>query len=81
MTREEILKYINKVVKKEHGKPVTEDNCILDTELDSFSYAIFWLSLENKYGKFYTEEEVNKLDYSKTSIKTIIDKVIDYVPE
>lgn len=81
MTREEILKYINKVVKKEHGKPVTEDSCILDTELDSFSYAIFWLSLENKYGKFYTEEEVNKLDYSKTSIKTIIDKVIDYVPE
>lgn len=78
MDRIDILNYINKVIKKERGKEVTEDSMLADSEIDSFSYAIFWLSLENKYGKFY-DDDLDKIPGSKLKIETIVNKVVENV--
>lgn len=80
MDRIDILNYINKVIKKERGKEVTEESTIADSELDSFSYALFWLSLENKYGKFY-DDEIEKIPMSEIKVGQIIDKVVENVVE
>ena len=80
MDRIEILNYINKVIKKERGKEVTEESMIADSGIDSFSYAILWLSLENKYGKFYNDE-IEKIPVSEIKVGQIIDKVVENVVE
>ena len=80
MERVDVLNYINKVIKKERGTEVTEDNVLTDSKLDSFSYAIFWLSLENKYGKFYGDE-LEKIPMSELKVSQVIDKVVENVAE
>ena len=46
-TREDILATINKIIEEDYDdtyypyEPLTEDNLLLDSNMDSFSYAMF----------------------------------------
>lgn len=41
----DILNHINKIIKQEHGTRVELDNLLIDSEIDSFGYAILFLEL------------------------------------
>ena len=76
MNRQEILEFINKIIEEEHGKTVTEDNLLTDSEIDSFGYAVFWLEINSNYQL----EEIKGLDfgidYETLTVKNIIDYII-----
>jgi len=76
-TRESILTYLNEVIKSENGNEVEEENILPESNMDSFGYAIFWLSIEQKYGKCFPHDEISKIDYKTLTIKAIIDRIID----
>ena len=52
MNRQEILDVINSVLSEEVDTvPVTEENFLYESNLDSLGYAIFWITLNTAFGK------------------------------
>ena len=52
MNRQEILDVINSVLSEEVDTvPVTEENFLYESNLDSLGYAIFWITLNTEFGK------------------------------
>ena len=52
MNRQEILYVINSVLSEEVDTiPVTEENFLYESNLDSLGYAIFWITLNTEFGK------------------------------
>ena len=80
MTRVEILNMINSIIAEELGTSVvTEDSTLLDSKLDSFGYAMFWVGLAAKMkevsGCTLTKEFVEGLDVSTCKVSRIIDAI------
>ena len=73
--RKEILEFINKIIEEEHGNPVTEDSLLTDSEIDSFGYAMFWLSINQNYGI----EEIKGIDNGIDYKTLLVSDVITYV--
>jgi acyl carrier protein len=46
MNRKEYLDFINDVLVTENAKAIAEDNLLTDSELDSFGYAVLFITLE-----------------------------------
>ena len=74
----EILTYINKVVRAEKGNKVTIDDRVIDTDLDSLGLLILFVELDWKY-KYFRDtpndsDPFNGLDYKKITIKQLVDK-------
>ena len=74
--RKEILEFINKIIEEEHGNPVTEDSLLTDSEIDSFGYAMFWLSVNQKYGIEEIKGIDNGIDYKTLLVSDVITYVI-----
>lgn len=72
--RLEILQEINSYIEEEYGSIVTEEDMIVDAELDSLGLTLVFLAIDNKY-KVYPKEEFESLDLTKVSVKEILDKV------
>lgn len=52
MNRQEILDVINDVLSEEVDTiPITEENFLYESNLDSLGYAIFWITLNTEFGK------------------------------
>ena len=52
MNRQEILDVINNVLSEEVDTiPITEENFLYESNLDSLGYAIFWITLNTEFGK------------------------------
>lgn len=85
--REEILADINKIIKTEHGKVVTEDSLLTDCEIDSFGYAMLWLGIENEIiepiddNAIFGKERLSDLDYETYKVSDVIDRLIEYQME
>lgn len=73
MNRQEILEFINDVIEEEHGNRLTEDQLLIESELDSFGYAVLWTSAEYAIGVQFASEELNKVDHKTLSIKDMVD--------
>lgn len=81
MQREEILSFINKIIKIEHGQEIQEDDLLEKSQIDSFAYAIFWLEIQDKYilkikRKYKNEDEYSQTEYNKDVLNYI--NGIDY---
>lgn len=76
MNRQEILEFINKVIEEEHGNPVTEHSLLIDSEIDSFGYAVFWLGIYHEYNIEEIKGIDAGIDYSTLTVKNVIDYVI-----
>lgn len=75
MNRQDILEFINEIILEEHGNVVTEDQLLTECGIDSFGYAILWISINQKYDI----EEVNGID-SKINYNTLlVSDVINYI--
>lgn len=87
-TREEILASINKLILEEHNNLLNETNLLIDSDMDSLGYIIFWLNLANDFSivpsqNNLTEQDKNKLilkyineiDYKNYTLKDLIDRI------
>ena len=92
LSREEILEHINKIIKEDYDdtyypyEPLTEDNLLSDSNMDSFGYAMFWMNISQDYKivKETGNEEidnkasidyVNWIDYKVYTVKDLIDRI------
>ena len=74
--RKEVLEFINKIIEEEHGNSLTEDNLLTYSEIDSFGYAMFWLSINQKYGIEEIKGIDNGIDYNTLLVSDVITYVI-----
>lgn len=77
LNRETILSYLNETIVSENGKALKEEDTLSKSEIDSFGYALFWIAIEEQYGKCFPHDEVSTLDYKALTIQAIIDRIID----
>ena len=92
MNREDILATINKIIEEDYDdtyypyEPLTEDNLLSDSNMDSFGYAMFWMNISQDYKivKETGNEEidnkasidyVNWIDYKVYTVKDLIDRI------
>lgn len=81
MNRQEILEFINAVIKEEHGNTVTEEQLLVECGIDSFGYAIFWTTLEAKYNVELAKHVDKNVDYTILTVSNVIDMVLENVDE
>lgn len=62
MTREEVLKKINKYISDEKGNPVTVKDKFIDAELDSLGATIALISLDNEFNLGLEESDFEKIE-------------------
>lgn len=81
MNRQEVLEFINNVIEEEHGMAVTEDSLLTDCNIDSFGYAILWLSIEGKLEdvcgveRLLGKEYIDNLSYETFTVQDLIDDI------
>lgn len=85
--REEILKKINEIIVSEHGEELKEDDLLINSQMDSFAYAIFWLSIDEEFKLFEDELEsskesnkrlhnfINNIDYKTYKVGDLISRI------
>ena len=82
MTRKEYFDIINELIASEYGKPLrTEEDKLINAELDSFGYTILFVTLDNEYNYFYDIKDKQNIfetiNFKEITIKEIIDKLIE----
>lgn len=75
---DEVLEFINVLIRSEKGNRVTIDSTLVDADLDSFGTATMFLDLDDKYQYFRdVPEDVDvftTIDFSTITIKDIVNK-------
>lgn len=72
--RADNLEFTNKILVTENAKAIKEDNLLIDSELDSFGYAILFIELDTKFGCF-DKEYLDAIDYSSYTMKDLLDRI------
>ncbi|MDX9743890.1 MAG: hypothetical protein RBT59_08745 [Arcobacteraceae bacterium] len=76
MNRIETLDFINKILVTENAKSIQEDNLLTDSELDSFGYAVLFITLEADLNlNCFKEDYLNQIDYKTYTVKDLIDRI------
>ena len=74
--RNEYFDFINKVLVTENAKAIKEDNLLTDSELDSFGYAVLFITLEADLNLNCVEKEyLNSIDYKTYTMKDLLDRI------
>ena len=76
MNRQEILEFINNTIEEEHGNRLSEDNLLIESNMDSFGYAVFWLGINHEYSIDEVKGIDAGIDYSTLTVKNVIDYII-----
>ena len=76
MKRNEYFDFINKVLVTENAKAIKEDNLLTDSELDSFGYAVLFITLEADLNlNCFEKEYLNSIDYKTYTMKDLLDRI------
>lgn len=71
----DIIEKVNEILVSENAKSLEDENDLLiDSELDSFGYAILWIELNEEY-KCFPVEYVNEIDYDSYKLKDLIQRI------
>lgn len=73
MLENEVKDFVNKVIKREHGKEIDYDDLLTASEIDSFGYAVLWMELEDKYKCFKIAER--EIDYKTYKLRDVVEAV------
>lgn len=76
MTAENILDTINEIILEENGSVVGIDSYLLDSDMDSFAYAVFWFKVDDEFPNCFDKEYIQKIDYVSYTVKELIDRII-----
>ena len=75
--RTEVLDKINKVVREEKGRRVSETSTLRDAELDSFGITMLFIALDDEYQYFakagYGDDVFKVIPYDTLTISEMID--------
>lgn len=71
---EKILSIINEIIEAERGNKLSPEQLLTESEMDSFSYAVFWLTLADN-GIDLKDEWIDTLNYETLTVQMIIDKI------
>ena len=75
--RKEILDIINAILEAERAAQLREDQLLIESDMDSFSYAVFWLTLA-EHGFDMSDTWIDTLDYKTLTVAMIIDKIEEH---
>lgn len=87
LMRRTILDKINKIIISEDGVELSENDLLISSQMDSFSYTLFWFSFLAEYKIFKEDLEderaedkrlndfLNGIDYESYRVKDLIDRV------
>lgn len=76
MNGKEYFNFINKVLVTENAKAIEEDNLLTDSELDSFGYAVLFITLEADLNlNCFEKEYLNSIDYKTYTMKDLLDRI------
>lgn len=76
MNRKEYLDFINNILVTENAKAIAEDNLLTDSELDSFGYAVLFITLEADLNlNCFEKEYLNSIDYKTYTMKDLLDRI------
>lgn len=76
MNRSTLLNEINELIESEMGTPITEEDKIIDSGIDSFGMSMVILELNGKYG-VYNQTEFENLDFANLTMADAIDRVLE----
>lgn len=72
LTETEFLQEVNSIVLEQEGKPLNDIDCLLlNSEMDSFDYAFFWVYMDDKFPELGGEDFMKDVDYSTLTIRHI----------
>jgi len=74
--RDAIVESINAIIEAERGTALSEDQLLIESGLDSFAYAVFWLSLSDM-GMSLRDEWIDTIDYNILTVAMIVDKIME----
>ena len=75
---EEVLEFLNKKIREEHGNRVSMDSKWMEAEVDSFGTTMVFLDMDEKYGCFdkdWFKESVGK--FETMTIREIVERVMN----
>ncbi len=76
MNRLELKDFINKILVTENAKAIEESNLLIDSGLDSFGYAVLFITLEADLNlNCFEKEYLNSIEYSNYKLKDLIDRI------
>lgn len=76
ISRDELLKEINKILIEENAKAIAEDDLLISSELDSFGYAVLFITISDKHNDCCMNEYVESIDFKTYKAKDLIDRII-----
>lgn len=75
--REEVLTFLNQLIREEKGNRITEKSAWLDSSVDSFGQAIVFMELDSRYDYFakgqFGSDPFAVIPYTTLTVKEIID--------
>lgn len=73
------LEQVNEIILEENGIELKEDDFLIDSDMDSFSYAMFWFKVADidDNDSVLTDNYVTKINYVTYSVKDLLDFVND----
>lgn len=76
MNRAELKDFINKILVTENAKAIEESNLLTDSGLDSFGYAILFITLEEDLNfNCFNKEYLNSINYETFKLKDLLDRI------
>ena len=73
-TQFDILEWLNDLIMAENGIPITSNNVLGSSELDSFGYTVFFVDIYDKY-ECYSRDELKELSIPDIPIINIINRI------
>lgn len=76
MTEQEVISKLNEFIAEENGEEITIDSFLLDSDLDSFSYALFWFKVCEEYPHI-DNDYWKTIDYVTYEVRELVGKILD----
>ena len=75
MNRDQIIDFVNEQIEEENGNPITEEQKLIDSGVDSFGLTMVIVNIDQKYD-VYPKEEFKKLKFDEMTLKKVVDDVM-----
>lgn len=76
MNRIEYFDFINNILVTENAQAIKEDELLIDSNLDSFGYAVLFITLEADLNlNCFEKEYLNSIDYETFTMKDLLDRI------
>ena len=72
MNRRKIIAFLNSVIEEEHGNKLKSKQLLVESNIDSFGYAVFWLSVNQEYNLDEIKGLDEGIDYTRLTLGDVV---------